>query len=157
MIELLFLISDVALLSMGGYVIYWQSKIDMRGGYSMFQVFFAALLGSVFVSSGSDHLLYIVFAAGTITLVLMAGNSGITPTRVIATGVFSRVIPYTKLSGITLTPLEMPNGKQMVLAIFSLNPRRFVRLTFRTDLETMISTLRPRVPQSVEIAIQHVQ
>lgn len=157
MIETLFFISDAALLAMGAYVIYWQSKIDMRGGYSMFQVFFAALLGSVFVSSGSNHILYIVFAAATLTLVLMAGNSGITPTRVIATGVFSRVIPYAKLSGITLTPLDFPNGRQMVLAIFSLTPRRFVRLTFRTDLETMVNTLRPRVPDNIEIAIQHVQ
>lgn len=157
MLASLFIISDIAIIALGGYFIYWHGQIDVRGGYSMFQVFFAALLGSVFISSGTNNVLYIIFAAGTITLVLMAGNSGLTPTRVIATGVFSRVIPYAKLSGITLTPLDLPNGRSMVLAIFNLSPRRFVRLTFRTDLETIMNTLRPRVPESVEIAVQHVQ
>ncbi|WP_407892013.1 hypothetical protein [Lacticaseibacillus sp. N501-2] len=157
MIDIFFIILDVGMLIAGGYYLYWQNKIDVRGGYAMFQVFFAGILASLLITSGTTSFAYIVFAAAFITLVIMAGNSGLTPTRVIATGVFSRVIPYTKLSAITLTPLDLPNGRQMVVAIFSLNPRRFVRMTFRIDLASLIAVLRPRVPENIQIAVEHVQ
>lgn len=157
MIDILFIILDAGMIIAGGYFLYWQNKIDVRGGYALFQVFFAGILAALLVESGTASLAYIVFAAAFITLVIMAGNSGLTPTKVIATGVFSRVIPYTKLSAITLTPLDLPNGRQMVVAIFNLTPRRFVRLTFRSDLASLIAVLRPRVPENIQIAVEHVQ
>ncbi|MFD1483922.1 hypothetical protein ACFQ5J_01490 [Lacticaseibacillus baoqingensis] len=148
---------DVAFLAYGGYLLYRHSQIDIHAGYATFQVFFAAVLAMWFVTAGISNLPYIILMATFITLVVLSGASGLTPTRVIATGVFSRVIPYTKLAGITLTPLSLPNGRQLVIAIFNLKPRRFVRLTFRSDLESLIQTIRPRLPEDVAITIQHVQ
>ncbi|QFQ92249.1 hypothetical protein [Lacticaseibacillus manihotivorans] len=157
MIDMFFMILDAGMIIAGGYFLYWQNKIDVRAGYALFQVFFAGILAALLVESGSASVAYIIFSAAFVTLVIMAGTSGLTPTKVIATGVFSRVIPYTKLSAITLTPLDLPNGRQMVVAIFNLTPRRFVRMTFRSDLASLIAVLRPRVPENIQIAVEHVQ
>jgi hypothetical protein len=148
---------DIAFLTYGAYLLYRHSPIDIHAGYATFQLFFAAILAMWFVTSGINDLAYIIMMAAFVTLIVLSGASGLTPTRVIATGVFSRVIPYTKLAGITLTPLALPNGRQLVIAIFNLKPRRFVRLTFRSDLESLIAALRPRLPEDVAITIQHVQ
>lgn len=157
MFELFLIVLDVGLLVAGVYFLYWHQKIDVHAGYAGFQLFFAVVMAMWFITSGINNMPYVVMIAAFITLVVMAGNSGLTPTRVIATGIFSRVIPYTKLTAVTLTPLSLPNGRELVVAIFNLTPRRFVRLTFRTDLDTIVKALRPRVPQGVDIAIEHVQ
>ncbi|WP_461214922.1 hypothetical protein [Lacticaseibacillus sp. GG6-2] len=157
MFELFLMIIDAGLLVAGIYFLYWHRQIDVRANYSGFQLFFAAVLAMWFVTAGINNLPYIVMIAAFITLVILAGNSGLTPTRVIASGVFSRVIPYTKLTAITLTPLSLPDGRELVVAIFNITSRRFVRLTFRADLNSIITTLRPRLPEGVKIAVQHVQ
>ncbi len=157
MFELLLILIDAGLLAAGIYFLYWHRQIDIRANYAGFQLFFAAVLAMWFITAGINNLPYIVMIAAFITLVVLAGNSGLTPTRVIASGVFSRVIPYTKLTAVTLTPLSLPDGRQLVIAIFNLTPRRFVRLTFRADLNAIITALRPRVPEGVEIAVEHIQ
>ncbi len=117
----------------------------------------AVFFGFWFVSTGVGNMYYVVFMAAFLTLTVMTGSTGLTPTRLINVGLFSRVIPYTRLVGVTLTPLQLPNGQSMVVAVFGLSARRFVRLTFRSDLQSLISILRPRVPQNIEIRIQQVQ
>lgn len=148
---------DVGLLALGGFYIYWHGQIDIRGGYSTFQILFAALFGFWFITTGIANFPYIVFVAAFMTLAIMGGASGLTPTRVVATGMFSRVIPYSKLVGVTLTPLSLPNGRNLVVAIFSLGPHRFVRLTFKAGIEEFVAALRPRVPEAITITIQKVQ
>lgn len=148
---------DAALIGLGAYYLFWQSKIDVRGAYSTFQLVMAVFFGFWFVSTGVGNMYYVVFMAAFLTLTVMTGSTGLTPTRLINVGLFSRVIPYTRLVGVTLTPLQLPNGQSMVVAVFGLSARRFVRLTFRSDLQSLIQVLRPRVPQNVEIRVQQVQ
>lgn len=156
--NLFLIILDVALIVLGAYYLYWQSRIDVPGQYSTFQLVMAVLFGFWFIGSGGVfNIYYIVFMAAFLTLTVMTGSTGLTPTRLINVGLFSRVIPYTRLIGVTLTPLQLPNGKSMVIAVFGLSARRFVRLTFRSDLQSLVTILRPRVPQNVEIRVQQIQ
>lgn len=155
--NLFLIILDIALLALGGFFVYWQGQIDVRASYNTFQIIFAAVFAVWFVTAGIYNMYYIIFIAACITLIIMAGSSGLTPTRLVATGVFQRVIPYSRLTGVTLTPLSLPNGRSMVVGIFALSKRRFVRLTFRTELDTLVHTLQPRLPASITITIQHVQ
>ncbi|KRK70979.1 hypothetical protein [Lacticaseibacillus nasuensis] len=148
---------DAGLLGLGAFFIYWHGQIDVRAGYSTFQILFAAIFGFWFITTGITNFPYIVFVAAFMTLAIMGGASGLTPTRVIATGMFSRVIPYTKLVGVTLTPLSLPNGRSVIVAVFSLGPHRFVRMTFSAGLEELLTILRPRVPEAITITIQKVQ
>lgn len=148
---------DVALLALSGYYLFWQSRIDFRASYSTFQLFMAVVLGFWFLTTGIANIWYIVFIAAFITLTVMSGSTGLTPTRLINVGIFARVVPYTKLVGVTLTPLTLPNGQSLVVGIFGISPRRYIRLTFRSDLQTLFNVLRPRVPEAIEIKIQQVQ
>lgn len=155
--ETFLIILDLCLIGAGGFYIYWHGQIDLRAGYSVFQAVFAAVFGMWFLSTGINNLFYIIFIAAFITLTIMGGASGLTPTRVVATGVFSRVIPYTHLAAVTLTPLALPNGRDVVVAVFGLSHHRFVRLTFRTDVQSLVALLRPRLPENMTIMIQKVQ
>lgn len=155
--NLFLIVLDIALIGLGAYYLYWQSRIDVPGAYSTFQLVMAVLFGFWFISSGTASIYYIIFMAAFLTLTVMTGTTGLTPTRLINVGLFSRVIPYTRLIGVTLTPLQLPNGQTMVVAVFGLSARRFVRLTFRSDLQSLVTILRPRVPQNVEIRVQQLQ
>lgn len=153
---LFLLILDVVLLAMAGYYLYWQARIDLYGRYSSFQVIFATILGFWFISTGITDFLYIIFMAAFLTITVMTGTTGITPTKVISVGIFQRVTPLAKLHGVTLMPLDLPNGQSWVMAVFAIGDRRFVRLTFKTSLPELMATLRPRVPNDVEIVVQRV-
>ncbi|WP_179394369.1 hypothetical protein [Lacticaseibacillus absianus] len=154
----LFLLSlDAALLALGVYNLYWQAQIDLRGNYAGFQVVMAALFAFWFLATGTPSILMVVFFAAFITLTVMSGTSGLAKTAVVSVGMVRRVLPYQKMTAISLTPLALPNGRELVVAVFGRSPRGFIRLTFKTDLQSLMATLRPRVPESVPITIQQVQ
>ncbi|WP_164512014.1 hypothetical protein [Lacticaseibacillus daqingensis] len=156
-LTLFLILLDTALLTLGAYNLYWQAQIDVRGNYASFQVIMAAMFAVWFMATGAANLLMIIFFAAFITLTVMSGNSGLTPNAVVSVGMVRRVLPYAKMTAISLTPLALPNGRELVVAVFGRTPRGLIRLTFKTDLQTLMTTLRPRVPDSIPITIQKVQ
>ncbi|WP_461225089.1 hypothetical protein [Lacticaseibacillus suihuaensis] len=155
--SLFIVLLDVALLSLGVYNLYWQGQIDLRGGYATFQLILAGFFIVWFLTSGAASLSVIIFYAAFITLTVMAGTTGLTQTRVVAAGIVNRMFPYAKLTGISLTPVSLPDGRELVVAAFGISAHRAVRVTFKTDLQSLVNTLRPRVPASVPITVQQVQ
>jgi len=148
---------DIVLLGMAGYYVFWQSRLEYQANYSYPQLFWGLILLMCFVTTRISNWPYIIFVAVFALLSVMAGVGGLGRERLVATGIFQRVIPYSSLAEITLTPLTMPNGRQVVIAAFALAPRRLVRLTFKSSLEGMMSALKEVVPESVEIKVQQVQ
>jgi len=151
------IILDIVLIGMAGYYVYWQSKVEYLANYSYPQLFWGLVLLMWFVTSRIVNWPYIIFIAIFVLLSVMAGIGGLGPDRLIATGIFQRVIPYKNLAEINLTPLTMPNGKQVVIATFSVSPRRYVRLTFKSNLDGMLAALKEVIPDSVAIKVQEVQ
>ncbi|KRM71932.1 hypothetical protein [Lacticaseibacillus brantae] len=151
------IVLDIVLIGMAGYYVYWQSKVEYQANYSYPQLFWGLILLMWFVTSRIVNWPYVIFIAIFVLLSVMAGIGGLGRDRLIATGIFQRVIPYTSLAEINLTPLTMPNGKQVVIATFSVSPRRYVRLTFKSNLEGMLAALKEVIPDTVAIKVQEVQ
>ncbi|KRO15477.1 hypothetical protein [Lacticaseibacillus saniviri] len=148
---------DIVLMAMASYYIYWQSQIMYQSRYSFSQLVWGIVLVLWFVTTDISNWSYIIFVSIFILMSILAGFGGLGSKRLIATGMFQRVIPYTAINEITLTPLSLPNGNDMVVALFTMSPRRFVRLTFKSNLDGMMNALHEVVPDSVKITVQEVQ
>jgi hypothetical protein len=81
---------------------------------------------------------------------------GLGSKKVVGNGFYSRFFAYESFAGVTLTPISTPSGKNLVIAIFALEPRRYVRLTFQAPLEQIIAKLQQQLPESVPVTIQKI-
>ncbi|MFD1432969.1 hypothetical protein [Lacticaseibacillus yichunensis] len=154
---LFYLIFDIGLLALGGYYLFWLSRMDIHARYSGFQLVIAVLVGLWLLAGGIDDIAYVIFVAAFVTLTVLTGTSGLTPTRLISVGVFGRVIPLSRMTAVTLTPFSVADGRTVVIALFTMGDRRLVRLSFASDLQTLIAQLQPRLPQQVPITVEHLE
>lgn len=152
----LLIVLDATLLGLLGYYLFWQNRMDVPAAYSFFQILFAVIMASWFLTTGIADITYIIFIATFLTMAILGGSSGLADKRLIAMGMFQRVIPYSKLTAVTLTPITLPNGQSVVMAMFQLSKRRLVRMTFKADLDAIMQRLKPRVPEHLTIEVQKV-
>ena len=147
---------DIVLIGLAGYYLFWQSKIQFTSRYAVSQLIWAVLLGFWFMTTRVNNMPYIILISIFLVLSIMAGTGGLAPTRLIANGLLARVIPYTHMSSITLTPVSLPNGQEWVVAVFALSKRRMVRLTFQASLQNLLTELSKVLPKTVPVTVQRM-
>lgn len=151
------IILDVAMLASAMYGIYWQSQITIRARYN----FFTPILGIVFTAwilatPVASNWPYVIAVSAFILVMIMDGVGGIGRKRVVTTGFFSRVVPYQSFAEITLIPLDLPDGKDRVVAIFMTVTHQRMQLTFNQTVDTLRTELRKYLPETVEINVQNI-
>lgn len=155
MADLILLTFAFALLAVAGYNIYWQAQIQFRANFGYGQVIWGGIFTIWMASIGYQSRAYIFCVAAFALLYIMGGVSGLGTTRLVSQGVFARFHKYKNLTGIALTPLNTPNGREMVVAIFSFNTRR-VQLLFKQPLANVLGALKLLVPGEVPLTIEKI-
>lgn len=155
MTDIILIVISIALLALAGYNVFWQSQIQLRANYGYGQIFWGAIIATWMVSIGYTSLAYAVCIAAFVLIYIMAGVGGLGPNRLVSQGAFSRIFKYDRLTGIALTPISTPNGKGVVIAVFSFSKRR-VQLMFKQPLETVLGALRSTVPANTPLTIQKI-
>ncbi|WP_127850043.1 hypothetical protein [Lacticaseibacillus hulanensis] len=155
MADIFLIVISVALLALAAYNIYWQSQISLRANYGYSQVMWGAIIAVWMASVGYRSWAYIVCVATFVLLYIMAGVGGLGTKRLVAQGVWGRFHKYENLTGIALTPISAPNGKGIVVAVFSFSRRR-VQLMFRQPLESVLGVLKNTVPANTPLTIQKI-
>ncbi|WP_155287671.1 hypothetical protein [Lacticaseibacillus zhaodongensis] len=156
MVESFLIAVDVALAVVIAYNLYWQSQIELQANYAYWQMIWGVVIAVWMATTGIHSMPYIVFLALFVLLNVSAGVGGIGTSRIVGNGFFSRFLSYKHFAGVTLTPIKAPGGRDLVVAIFALEPRRYIRLTFRQPLEQIIVSLQQRLPESVPVTIQKI-
>ncbi|MCI1283923.1 hypothetical protein [Lacticaseibacillus songhuajiangensis] len=156
MFDIFITVLDVVLFAAIGYNLYWQSQIEIRSTYAYWQMIWGIIIAIWLVSTGIRSWSYVVFLALFVLMNLSAGVGGLGSKKVVGNGFYSRFFAYNTFAGVTLTPISTPSGKNLVIAIFALEPRRYVRLTFRAPLEQIIAKLQQQLPESVPVTIQKI-
>lgn len=138
------------------YNVYWQSQIDVKANYAYWQLIWGGIITVWMASTGIRSWSYVIFMALFILLNVSAGVSGLGERKIVGRGFYSRFFSYDQFAAVTLTPITAPNGREIVIGIFALNPQRYMRLTFQMPLETIMHRLQERLPESVPVTIQRI-
>lgn len=156
MFDIFIAVLDIVLVAAIGYNLYWQSQIEIRANYAYWQMIWGIIITVWMASTGIRSWSYVVFLALFVLMNVSAGVGGLGSKKVVGNGFYSRFYAYTSFAGVTLTPISTPSGKNLVIAIFALEPRRYVRLTFTAPLEQIIAKLQQQLPESVPVTIQKI-
>lgn len=156
MIDSFLIALDIVLAVLIAYNVFWQSQIELRANYAYWQMLWGVIIAFWLAASGIRSTAYIVFLALFVLLNISAGVGGIGSRRIVGNGFVNRFFRYERFAGVTLTPVKAPGGRDLVVAIFALGQRRYVRLTFREPLDQIIASLQQRLPESVPVTIQKI-
>lgn len=151
------IILDIGMIASAIYSVYWQSQITIRARYN----FSTPILGILFsawilATPAASNWPYVIAVSSFILVMIMDGVGGIGSKRLVSTGFFSRIVPYRSFAEITLIPLDLPDGKSRVVAIFITLTHQKVQLTFNQTVETLQTELKKHIPDNVSINIENI-
>ncbi|MCD2256995.1 hypothetical protein FHQ08_09695 [Lactobacillus sp. CC-MHH1034] len=154
---ILIILLDIAMIASAAYGVYWQSQITLRARYSLFTPILGVILSIwVLATPGAANWPYIIGVSSFILVNIINGVGGIGNKRLVTTGFFSRVVPYNNFSEITLIPVDLPDGKNRVIAIFMTMTHQRVQLTFNQTVEAIRTELQKYLPDNVPINVENI-
>lgn len=136
--------------------IYWQSQIVIKAKYKYTPAIFSVILVSWMIEIPSMPFEYIILVAGFLTISIMNGVGGIGEKKLVSSGFFSNVFEYSKLSRITLIPIDL-GAKNRVVAIFNTETRQSAQMIFNNTVTEVREELKKHVPESTSIEIGQIQ
>ncbi|MGR3742385.1 hypothetical protein [Companilactobacillus sp. DQM5] len=136
--------------------IYWQSQITIKAKYKFMPVVVSAFFVAWIFTGFEYSLSYIILVALFLTVGIMDGVGGIGEKRIVSSGFLSSVYEYSKLTNITLIPINLGN-KNRVVAIFNLNTRQSTQMIFNKELNVIKNELEKHINDSTKIEIGSIQ
>ncbi|MFD1671980.1 hypothetical protein ACFQ5M_07730 [Agrilactobacillus yilanensis] len=151
------IILDIGMIASAIYSVYWQSQLTIRARYNLS----TPILGIVFsvwilATPAASNWPYVIAVSSFILVMIMDGVGGIGTKRLISTGFFSRVVPYRNFSEITLIPIDLPDGKSRVIAVFMTLTHQKMQLTFNQTVENLQAELEKYIPETVSINVENI-
>lgn len=136
--------------------IYRQSKIIVRGKYSLFSTVIMVGFAITILAIPNTSEAYIVLMSLITLVIIMNGVSGLATDGVIVAGLFGRhMISYKNVTAITLMPFPMTTrrGKHRVVVLAATKNGQQLQLVIDCDsvdeLKEQIDELLPHIPVSV--------
>ncbi|UQS84166.1 hypothetical protein [Bombilactobacillus thymidiniphilus] len=151
--SLILIIVDIFFLGSLVFNLYWQAQIVIKAKYKVFSAILTVIFAFWLLSVPSPSWAYIIMVSAFLTVTLMQGTGGLGKKKLVTSGFFSNVIAYDKITHVTLIPVELPSVKSQVVAVFTVNNRQSIQMTFKCSLADLQEQLSQVIPQSIEIEV----